>query len=185
MTTSIPSLYNLQTLSTEISKSDDAPCTSSIFDVHTSDDNKDFGNLSLDHSNEDDMFTVDVNVERELNKHFGLIPTHTGSTGSTRACTSSTASTSSTRACTSSTASTSSPANTSTDSACNNSTDSSYEVILLDPNIVFNPWGYRCVSNKAYDSKERKPVFKEGFCMGVWDNVKICYIDKTIDSENG
>ena len=51
-------------------------CTShSIFDVPASDDNKDFGNLSFNHSNEDDSFSVDLNVEKELNRYFGLIAT--------------------------------------------------------------------------------------------------------------
>ena len=150
-TTSTPPLYNAQSSysSTENSKSENASSTSCIFDVPTSDDNEDFGNLSFSQSNEGDSFSVDVNVEKELNKHSGLIATPTGSTGSAHAGTSRTASMS---------------------SACNTSTDSmssTYEVIPLNPNIVFDPFGYCCVSNKAYESKERKPVFKKCFCLGI------------------
>ena len=109
----------------------------SIFDVPTSDDNEEFGNLSFNHLNEDDTFSVDLNVEKELNKHFGLIATPTDSTGSAPHCTASTASMSSTPA---------SAGTTSTDSKSttgNMSTDSTtYEVIPLDPNICFDPFGY-------------------------------------------
>ena len=110
-----------------------------IFDVPTSNDNSvDLGNILNDNSNDDDMLSVNVNVQNELDKHFGFVAAPIGSTGSAATFNYSTANMS---------------------SACNTSTDSgtsNYEVIPLDPNIVFNPFRYRCVSNKAYENKERK-----------------------------
>ena len=135
MTTSTPPLFNLQP-STENGMSENTP-GHSIFDVPTSDDPEEFGNLSFNHLNKDDTFSVDLNVEKELNKHFGLIATPTDSTCSAPHCTASTASMSSTVA---------SAGITSTDSkstTLNTSTDSTaYEVIPLDPKICFNPFGY-------------------------------------------
>ena len=69
-----------------------------IYDVPTSDNNKDFGNFSFNNLNEDDTFSVDLNVEKELNKHFHLVGTPNDSTGSVPHCTASTASMSSTGA---------------------------------------------------------------------------------------
>ena len=144
----------------------DGPCNShSISDVTSSDKNEDLGNFINDNLQEDDSLSVDFNVQNELNKHFGFIPALTGSTGSAGTCTSSTASMSS-------------AFNTSSDSTSN-----TYEVIPLDPKIVFDAFGYWCMSNKAYENIERKQVFKPGFCLGVWDSVTISYIDQTIDSE--
>ena len=157
MMTSTPPLFNLQP-STENGMSENAPGCS-IFDVLTSDDNEEFGNSHFNHSNEDDTLSVDLNVEKELNKHFGLIVTPTDSTHSAPHCTASTASMSSTAASagTTSTDSKSSTLNTSTDST-------TYEVIPLDPNICFDPFWYRCVSFREFENKPRWPVFFP--CMG-------------------
>ena len=38
----------------------------SIFDVPTSDDNKELGNSSFNHSNEDDTFSVNLMLKRNL-----------------------------------------------------------------------------------------------------------------------
>ena len=115
---------------------ENAPCHS-IFDVPTSDDNEELGTSSFNHLNEDDTFSVDLNVKKELNKHFGLIATPTANTGSASHCTASTASMSGTAASanTTSTDSKSSTGNTGTDST-------TYEVIPLDPNICFDPFWY-------------------------------------------
>ena len=96
----------------------------SIFDVPTSDDNEEFGNSSFNYSNKDDTSSVDINVVKELNKHFGLIATPTDSTGSAPHCIAITANMSTTAA---------SAGTTSSDSKSrtgNMSTDSTtYEVI--------------------------------------------------------
>ena len=130
----------------------------SIFDVPTSGDNEEFGNSSFNHSNEDDIFSVNLNVEKELNKHFGLIATPTNNTCSAPHCTASTASMSSTAA---------SAGMTSTDSKSsilNTSTDSmTYEVIPLCPNICFDPFRYRWLSVREFENKPRWPLF---LCMG-------------------
>ena len=133
MMTSTPPLFNLQP-STENSMSENAPGCN-IFDVPTSYDNGEFGNLHFNYSNENDTLSVDLNVEKELNKHFGLIATPTDSTRSAPHCTASTASMSSTAASagTIGTDSKSSTLNISTDSM-------TYEVIPLDPSICFDPF---------------------------------------------
>ena len=112
------------------------------------DEDMSFGNLSFDQSNEDDGHNKDLNIENELNKHFGLLRTPTGSTGST-----STTDTGSTG--------TTSSATTGAGTPTTASTGSNYEKIPLDPNIVFDLWGYRCISNKVHENKERKPTFKK------------------------
>ena len=159
MTTSTPPLSHPQA-STENHILDNAH-SHSIFDVPTSDDNEDFGDFSFNNLNEDDTFSMDLNVEKEPNKHFGLIAIPTDSTCSAHHCTASTASMSSTAASagTTSTDSKSSAGITSTDS-----TSSNYEVIPLDPNICFDPFGYCCVPFRAFENKTRWAVFKK--CMG-------------------
>ena len=120
--------------------------------------------------NEDDGYNIDLNIENELNKHFGFLSTPTGSTGST-----STTATGSTGTTSSATIGAGTPTTA--------STRSDYEKTPLDPNIVFDPWGYRCISNKAYENKERKPPFKKGYCLCVFANMKWCEIDVTIDGK--
>ena len=59
-----------------------------------------------------------------------------------------------------------------------------YEVILLDTGIIFDCEGYRVPIFMPVEDRPRWRVYPEGVYFHVWADTNPCYIDQTIDDEN-
>ena len=156
----------------------------SIFDDATSDDGEDngnwiFNNLSLNTSKDDDNISIDLEIENQLNKHFGFSTSTT--TFSSTSAVKSVTSTAASHITKTPTATTDSKHCTYTKNTTAQST--TCEVIPLDPNICFDHDGYRCPSFGVAENKPRWRVFKEGCFFHVWADTKTCYINQIIDTD--
>ena len=186
--------------------STDKPFNFSIFDLQTS-DSDDNGNWRFNSSNfntskDDDSVGIDIELEKQLNKHFGI----SSSTGTVKKATSSfrgvvssasslgatnttNTAVSSFKAVTSTSVASTTTTTMTTDSktcSCSKKTTEygeKYEVIPLDTHIIFDCEGYGVPIFMPVEDKPRWRVYPEGVYFHVWADTKPCYIAQTIDDE--
>ena len=184
----------------------DKPFKSSIFNLQTSDSddngNWSFNSSKFNTSKDDDSVSIDIELEKQLNKHFGI----SSSTGTVKKATSSfrgvvssasslgAANTTNTAVVSFKAVPSTSGASTTTTTMMTDSKTCScskktteygekYEVIPLDTGIIFDCEGYRVPIFMPVEDRPRWRVYPEGVYFHVWADMNPCYIDQMIDDE--
>ena len=154
-------------------------------------------------SRDDDSVSIDIELEKQLNKHFGI----SSSVGSGKKTTSSfmgvvrsasslgATNTTNSDICSFKGVPSTSGASTTTTSMttdsktciCSKKTThygEKYEIIPLDTGIIFDCEGYRVPTFKPVEDRPRWRVYPEGVYFHAWANTNTCYIDQTIDDKH-